>query len=167
MTEVERQLADLLVKYSSMLQALIRKEITRDYHDCWDAYQDICLHLWKYIPRKFNPGRGRLSVYFFASVINTVRHYKKRRRRVFFTPPIYSEQFTDRLLGIIPETDRALMDYLMVKAGTPIKRRVLTMCLYGYTPVEIAKALKISRSCVYNYFTFFRRLIQEYRDVHF
>ena len=81
-------------------------------------------------------------------------------------PPIYREHFKDRLMGIWMDRDPMLVDTLMKSADTPQKRSVILMCLEGYTPVEIMRILKISRSTVYNYFQNFRTILKEYmKDV--
>lgn len=167
MTDTKRQLEILIIKYSPLLHSLVRKHITTDYHDGWDAYQDICLHLWEYIPRTFDPDRGNLFVYFRKSVLNTVISYRKRRRCRRPEPPIYREHFTDRLRGIIRDQDNTIVEYLMKRADTSLKQKLLCLCLDGYTPTEMMLILKISRSSVYNYLNYFRRIIQEYKNVYF
>lgn len=167
MNTVEEQLERLIIKYTPMLHAIIKKQITTDYHDGWDAYQEICAQLWEDIPRNFDPRKGKLFFYFRRSVFNAVINYNKRRRRVDPLPPVYREQFTDRLMGVVPEPATKLVMVLVSSANTPLRRKVLKLCLYGYTPVEITRILHISRSTVYNHLSYFRKIIQEYRNVYF
>lgn len=167
MIEVRRQLEELIIQYSPLLYSMIRKHITTDYHDGWDAYQDICLHLWQYIPVMFDPYRGtHLFVYFRASVVTAVMSYRKRKRYRRLEPPIYREHFTDRLMGIIRSRDYLFIDYLAEHAVTPIQKQILNLCLKGHTPTEIMHLLHISRSSVYNYLNYFKKLVKEYKNVH-
>lgn len=167
MTETKKQLEKLIIQYSPLLHSQIRKHITTDYHDGWDAYQDICLHLWRYIPRKFDPGRGtNLFVYFRKSVTNSILSYKKRRRRRRLEPPVYREYLTDRLMGVIRAQDATLIEFLQERSKTTIQRKILALCVEGYTPTEMTLILKISRSSVYNQLNYFRKLVKEYKNVH-
>lgn len=155
MTEVERRLEVLILKYTPLIKSLIRKYATTDFHEMQDAYQEICLKLWEHIPNRYNPALGgSLFLYFKTRVICEARNYRKRRlprRLKEYVPDIHDRCYVEHITSLD----------LRILADTPKRKKIVELALKGFNVTEMAIALKTSRSAVTRELQYFRLFYKE------
>lgn len=133
------------------------RRIARQYagdNDCQDLLQEICVALWRGLP-KFE-GRSSLSTWVFRVAVNTALQFVRKRQLP--TEPISHDPTGSTDVG---DPLAVLEDFL---AGLdPVNRAVLLLDLEGLSREEVADVLGLTPGAVAVRMT---RLKQRFNEEH-